>query len=948
MAKITVDVNLRGLQQLQATLRRLEGQIRRLNTIATGAGLLSVKGQTDINKGLESVGKSIDKNLSAPVQSSKRAIKELEDRLNNLKRAREGLVQGKLFNGERETGFKFLGADALDKEIKRTTNAIDLMKETLQATGQVGPDEFKDTADAIKDVGKGAKGADEGLFGMVNRLNEALASLPIVGRLFQGLGGEILSLISRFGIVTVLIGGVITAFGKLKEAITRPITNAVAFQAAFAEVRSILPDVERNAARAAKGIEKISESVVQSPEDLAKGFYQVISAGVTDTSEALEVLRVSANAATAGLTDSFTAVDAITTILNSYQLSVSDATKVSDLLFTTVREGKLVFKDLADNIGKVAPVAFAAGVSIEETLAAVATLTKGGLRPDIAITALRTALGSVIKPTAEAERTARQLGIEFNTAAIKSQGLVKWLAEVQEKTGGNERVVARLFGEVRGLTAVLALAGAQAEEFARISAQMGEAEGATADAVDEVNDKIESQWDLLKSRLSPLFNAIGDSIANNWNENLKETNRNLEVTERILKRIKDGDFTNWLKFGEEWDLRNLKNRGPYDSDSFWGALRNIAIGFKTLGSDSSREPLASAGTLLDIVDPGEQSLYTNIGKALIEAEKTALEKGLKDAAIDILDKEDDFPGFRKFVEGKFGLAFKDDLQFKQRFLALTGEEQGALRREFDATKVSKAASSKLLPIPTDILNPLAADELDAKILGEAVGNTFKKLLEQLERDFQLADPVDIKTLLDPTGKFNLTRGERRGLKDEQAERAERFKILRERIDRVSSALSVFENSMRDFAAAIGAGTRELKDLPNALRQSIGGSGAKLLGETLGDVLKPVKNSITKNLIGEFIDDDTFKKGKLGLGPIGAGFLTSGLLLGAGALLGGLFGNDEEEKQLRELEKISRNTDRQNSLLQQLIGAPGDFFSPNVGSPAYAGISRATFNDLGRG
>ena len=88
------------------------------------------------------------------------------------------------------------------------------------------------------------------------------------------------------------------------------------------------------------------------------------------------------------MTDTAAAADAITTILNSYQLSASQATAVSDKLFATVKRGKLTFSELAGSIGKVSAVAAIAGLSLDELLATIATITRQGIRSDQAMTAI--------------------------------------------------------------------------------------------------------------------------------------------------------------------------------------------------------------------------------------------------------------------------------------------------------------------------------------------------------------------------------------------------------------------------------------------------------------------------------------------------------------------------------------------------------------------------------
>ena len=123
------------------------------------------------------------------------------------------------------------------------------------------------------------------------------------------------------------------------------------------------------------------------------------------------------------MTDTGTAADAITTILNAYGMSADRAGEVSDLLFSIVKRGKTTFAELAPSIGLVATTAATAGVSTEELGAALATMTRSGVKTDNAITAVQAIISSFLKPAAEASDYARSLGFEMSVATLRAEGL---------------------------------------------------------------------------------------------------------------------------------------------------------------------------------------------------------------------------------------------------------------------------------------------------------------------------------------------------------------------------------------------------------------------------------------------------------------------------------------------------------------------------------------------
>ncbi len=139
-----------------------------------------------------------------------------------------------------------------------------------------------------------------------------------------------------------------------------------------------------------KAIKRLSIQFGQSKEVLAKGLFDILSAGV-DASKALDFLTVATKAAIGGGTDTAIAVDGMTTALNAYGLAANKATLISDLMFKIVKEGKITFEELANEIGKLAPLSKQAGLTIQEMSAIIATMVKIE-KPERALTAINAAL----------------------------------------------------------------------------------------------------------------------------------------------------------------------------------------------------------------------------------------------------------------------------------------------------------------------------------------------------------------------------------------------------------------------------------------------------------------------------------------------------------------------------------------------------------------------------
>jgi hypothetical protein len=82
--------------------------------------------------------------------------------------------------------------------------------------------------------------------------------------------------------------------------------------------------------------------------------------------------------------------------MNAYGLQAKDSTHISNVLFQVVKDGKITYQELAENIGKIAPIARVAGVSMEDMGAIIAALVKVD-KPERAMTAFSAALVATTK-----------------------------------------------------------------------------------------------------------------------------------------------------------------------------------------------------------------------------------------------------------------------------------------------------------------------------------------------------------------------------------------------------------------------------------------------------------------------------------------------------------------------------------------------------------------------
>ena len=314
-----------------------------------------------------------------------------------------------------------------------------------------------------------------------------------------------------------------------------------------------------------------------SQTELLAAAYDVASAGFGDAAENAQVLEASLKGAVGGMSDLGTVSDATTSVLNAYGLSADNAARLVDGFIQTQNDGKIVVDQYAKQIGRLAPIAATAGVGIDELNAAISTITAQGVPVEATFTGLRQAIAAILKPTKEASDLAAELGIEFNTAALKSKGLGGVLEDVIEKSGGSEEAITQLFGSVEALGAILPLVNDKLGKYNKNLDNQREKSGQAADATEELGGTVSQQITRILNGIGNLTRALDTVLGPALKRILTDINNIISrATEalRLLSAVNTGAATfelakgaTALTFGFESDgidalTQSLQNLNP--------------------------------------------------------------------------------------------------------------------------------------------------------------------------------------------------------------------------------------------------------------------------------------------------------------------------------------------------------------------------------------------------
>lgn len=307
------------------------------------------------------------------------------------------------------------------------------------------------------------------------------------------------------------LAGTAAAFMTVAAAGTFAVSNAVAFESQMQNVGTLLDgDVKGKLQSMGADLKRVSMDTGVATSDLTDGLYQVVSA-FGESAESVKQLEIAAKAAKAGNATTTDSVNLLSAVTKGYGDTSAEAMqKAADLAFQTVKLGQTSFPELASSIGQVVPLASTLKMSEEELFGAMATLTgvTGGTAE--VTTQLKATMQSFLSPGTEMSKTLKKMGYESGAAALESKGLGSILSKLKEEVNGDEVAFANLFSSVEAKNAVLALTGAQAENFSAKTAAMAEASGTAQKAFDTQTDSVEAMAGRIKNAGSVMLTSIGE------------------------------------------------------------------------------------------------------------------------------------------------------------------------------------------------------------------------------------------------------------------------------------------------------------------------------------------------------------------------------------------------------------------------------------------------------
>lgn len=232
--------------------------------------------------------------------------------------------------------------------------------------------------------------------------------------------------------------------------------------------------------------------------------------------------------------------DAIT----GFGMEAAESTRVADLLTQAANAGTIGINDLGESFKYIAPVAAAAGWSIEDTTTALSAMSMSGIKGSQAGTALRAVFSRMVDPVGDAAAKMKEFGISVFDAEGKVKPLDTIVSELRstfgkvdaeiQNTDGSLKSYGEIMAQVEqgtmsltdktklqalsqiygqeALAGVLSLLNLSEEEYDEIAASMDNASGVAQETAAVMRDNLSADVEELMGSLESLAITLASLI----------------------------------------------------------------------------------------------------------------------------------------------------------------------------------------------------------------------------------------------------------------------------------------------------------------------------------------------------------------------------------------------------------------------------------------------------
>ena len=346
-----------------------------------------------------------------------------------------------------------------------------------------------------------------------------------------------IGVLNRFGNGTMKASDALRGFGKKATVVTSPITAGFAYAAKSAidfnsQIQKLGPLLTNGGAVTSKvraQLDQMSESSKKwsreygvSTSAINAGMEEMLKRGY-NANQTLGAMPAVLSAAKASGDDFNTVMSVSTATLEQFGLQsqttngmMKNTQRVTDTLTYIANGTASGFQDLGEAMTYVGPTAHSAGLSLEETAAALGIMSNKGIEGSVAGTALRSSLTRMLKPSKQNAAAFKEMGIniaDFKQGTLTLPGIID---KIRNNTKGwtkeqRAAAIAQAFG-TEAQAGINALISAGGDELRKYTEGAKNAGGTTKSIADQMNNTDQAKIERFKQSLHVLAIEVGQKL----------------------------------------------------------------------------------------------------------------------------------------------------------------------------------------------------------------------------------------------------------------------------------------------------------------------------------------------------------------------------------------------------------------------------------------------------
>lgn len=238
-------------------------------------------------------------------------------------------------------------------------------------------------------------------------------------------------------------------FNILTNSLSDSVGASRELQVEISLIRTLTQDSQQSAQQYGDAIKRVSNESGFAAKEIAELFYDIASNQVAAGSAIEDVARKAAELARVVKSTPKEAGNLLASVVNTYGAEAGSLDEVSAKLFKTIDLGRVTAGELQNSFGRVENTGKELGVTFNELLASMSSLTITGLKTDESMTLLFNVMKALRNPTKEMSNALLDIGYASGPTAVKTEGLLNILKKLTDAGKQGKLDLANLFPDAR-------------------------------------------------------------------------------------------------------------------------------------------------------------------------------------------------------------------------------------------------------------------------------------------------------------------------------------------------------------------------------------------------------------------------------------------------------------------------------------------------------------------